>query len=392
MGEDVAFCIRLFLTTSYTEPRPAHTLSFALPPTSCHAYDSSAHLRLRLYVTSIRASHCASIIPCSQRPSSRYETPSLPKSPDTPDNSCSYHPDALVLSHPCVSPSSAHARFWRNVYMLKRSSISFDCGRSSRQIRYSFLSRPRKGCHVLDAVNSLPPIIMYLWSLALPLATFYSIASVSATPPVTPVLPSLPPVSQPTNATNYDPRICIKNRRPFPFSMRYMLLSHCQAAINLLPSSPSRSLFRDYGDTDLYYLPQVRTQRNCQVTISLPYDYNSETSSWDELKLEANYLADKCCSQDPSGDLALSDNPLRVFGGPNNKGAYTPAGLHGKIRIDLAYVSTGSEDEENANETITLSLGATATNSKSAAVLGETTAARMVATATNPTPDTVAAA
>ena len=171
-----------------------------------------------------------------------------------------------------------------------------------------------------------------------------------------------------------------------------MLLSHCQGAINLLPSSASRSLFRDYGETDLYYLPQVRINRNCQVTISLPYDYNSETSSWDELKLEANYLADKCCSTDPSDDLALSDIPLRAFGGKNSKGAYTPAGLHGKIRIDLVYVSTGSEDEDNANETITLSLGANATNTKSEAVLGETTAARMVATATNPTPDTVAAA
>ena len=333
------------------------------------------------------------MIPCSQRPSSRYETSSLPKSPDSPDNSCSYHPDALVRSHACVSPRSAHARFWRNIYTLKRSSISFDCGRSSRQIPYICLSRPRKGCHLLDAVNILLRIIMYLWSLALPLATLYtSIALVSATPPATPVLPSLPPVSQPTNATNHDPRVCIKNRRPVPFSMRYMLLSHCQAAISLLPSSASISLFRDYGETDMYYLPQVRTQRNCQVTISLPYGYNTETSSWDELKTEANYLADKCCSTHLSDDLALSDNPLLAFGGKNNKGAYTPAGLHGKIRIDLAYVMTMSEDEDNANETIALSLGANATNTTSEAVLGETTAASMVATATNLTPDTVAAA
>lgn len=142
----------------------------------------------------------------------------------------------------------------------------------------------------------------------------------------------------------------------------------------------------------MYFLPQTRVQRNCQVTISLPYGYDKETSSWDELKIDANDLADKCCSRSIGDGLALSDNPLLALGRRNNKAAYTPAGLHGKIRIDLAYVMTMSEDEDNANEPITLSMGANATNVTSEAVLGETTAASMVATATNLTPDTVAAA
>ena len=229
---------------------------------------------------------------------------------------------------------------------------------------------------------------MYLLSLALPLATFFStFALVFATPQGTTTLSSLSPVSQPTNATNpYDPRRCIKNRRPGPFSQRYLVLGQCQYAINLLPSSDAVSLFRDYGEQDIYFLPQSRQSGTCEVKISLPYGYNKETSSWDQLKIEANYLADKCCDLLLSDDLTPNDNSLSALMGKNNKGAYTPAGLTGKLRIDLTYVPSMSEPP------ITLSIGGNATNLTSDAVLGETTVISIAANTPNPTSGAVAAA
>ena len=229
--------------------------------------------------------------------------------------------------------------------------------------------------------------MMYLSNLTLALATFFStIALVSATPQGTPTLGSLSPVSQPTGATNHDPRMCIKNRRPVPFSQRYMILSQCQYAINLLPSSDAVSTFRDYGEQDIYFLPQARRSGSCEVVISLPYGYNKEISSWDELKIAANYLADKCCDLRLSDDITPNDNSLSALEGKNNKGAYVPAGLNGKLRITLSYVSPTSEPP------ITLSIGGNATNLTSDAVLGGKTAISRAASGTNPTSNAVAAA
>ena len=225
---------------------------------------------------------------------------------------------------------------------------------------------------------------MYLSSLVLPLATFISTTTlVSATPQGTATLRSISPVSQPTDATNpYDPRTCIKNRRPWPFSGRYMILSQCEAAISHLPSSDAVGLFRDHGEQDIYFLPQTRRAGSCEVTISLPYGYKEDTSSWTELKTEAYHLAEKCCDL----HLATNDKSLSGLLNGNNKRAYVPAGLHGKIRIDMMYIETMSE------RPITLSIGGNATNLTSDAVLGGTTAIGTVASGTNPTSDAVAAA
>lgn len=136
----------------------------------------------------------------------------------------------------------------------------------------------------------------------------------------------------------------------------------------------------------MYFLPHSRKSQNCEVTISLPYGYNSDTSSWDELKIEANYLAEKCCDPPFSDDLSLNANSPSALGGKNNKGAYTPAGLHGRMRIDLTYSASTSEAP------ITLSIGGNATDSTSNAVLGGTTAISKAANTTDLTSDTVAAA
>ena len=262
---------------------------------------------------------------------------------------------------------------------------------SSREIPYIPEFRPGPGCHLLHAVNILPRIIMYLSSLALPLATFFSTtALVSATPQGTATLRSLSPVSQPTNATNpHDPRECIKNRRPWPFSQRYLVLAQCEDAISQLPTSDAVGLFRDHGEPDLYFLPQTRRSGSCGVTVSLPYTYKEETSSWNELKLDATHLAEKCCDVSLGDDLAPNDNSLSGLSGllhGNNKGAYVPAGLHGKIRIDLMYIAAMSEPP------ITPSIGGNATNLTSDAVLEGTTAISTAASGTNLTSDAVAAA
>ena len=223
---------------------------------------------------------------------------------------------------------------------------------------------------------------MYYLSYALPLAIFFStIALVSATPqgPTTPV--PLVPASQPTNATNApDPRVCISNHRPYPFSTRYLILRECLHAIEQLPLGNQVGTFRDYDPGDDFYLPQVRKSSTCQVTVSLPYGYDTETSSWAYLKIEAGSLAEKCCTLHLSDDPAPSDSPLLALEGTNNKGAYVPAGQHGKIRINLLYVAPGDETEGNT------------TNSTSDAVLGETTALAIAGNATNTTSDGVLAA
>ena len=194
---------------------------------------------------------------------------------------------------------------------------------------------------------------MYFLSYALPLATLFStIALVSATPqePTTPV--PLVPASQPTNGTNApDPSECVRNRRPFPFSTRYMILRHCLDAINQLPSGDQIATFRDYNPGDDYYLPQVRKASTCQVSVSLPYGYDTEVTSWTELKIAATYLADKCCALALSDDPAPSASPLLALEGKNNKGAYVPAGQHGKIKINLLYVSPGDKTEGTSTNT-----------------------------------------
>ena len=226
---------------------------------------------------------------------------------------------------------------------------------------------------------------MYLLSHALPLATFFStIALVSATPQGTTTIVPLSPASQPTNATNpIDPRQCVRNRRPGPFSQRYMILRQCLDAISQLPSHNQVGTFRDYEPGDDYFLPQVRKAQTCQVTVSLPYGYNSEQAVWDELKIEANYLGEKCCA------LSLSDNQspsLLALEGKNNKGAWVPAGQHGKIRINLDYIPQG------ANEPTPSSIAGNATNSTSDAVTGHTTALAIAGNGMDITSDSVLAA
>lgn len=116
------------------------------------------------------------------------------------------------------------------------------------------------------------------------------------------------------------------------------------------------------------------------------YGYDKEYSSWDELQLQAQYLAAKCCDPSMSDDLALNDNSLLALEGKNNKGAYTPAGQAGKIKINLTYVSSISDAP------VTPSIGGNATNLTSDAVLGETTAISTAASGTKITSDAVAAA
>ncbi len=228
---------------------------------------------------------------------------------------------------------------------------------------------------------------MYPLSLALPLAIFFpTIALVSAIPQGTQTAVPLSPASQPTNATNGDPRVCIANRRPLPFSMRYIVLSQCLDAISHLPSGDQIATFRDHGEEDDYYLPKVRKAQDCQVKVSLPYSYNEDTFSWNELKIVANYLAEKCCL------LRLDDNPLLALEGTGNKGAYVPTGQHGKMRIDLEYISIGSGAEDTANEPTTLSIGGNTTNLTSDTVLGETTGLSIAGNTTNITSDAVLAA
>ena len=227
---------------------------------------------------------------------------------------------------------------------------------------------------------------MYLSNLALLLATFFcTIALVYATPQGTATPSSLPPVSQPTNATNpYDPRVCIKNRRPF--SQRYLLAGQCRTAISRLPTGDTVGLFHDHGEPDIYLLPQTRKVGTCEVTVTVSYGYDREYATWDDLQLQAQYLVEKCCALNLSDDLAPNDNSLLALEGKNNKGAYTPAGQAGKIKIELTYVSSMSEAP------VTLSIGGNATNLTSDAVLGETTAISKAASGTNITPDVVAAA
>ena len=189
---------------------------------------------------------------------------------------------------------------------------------------------------------------MYLLSYAMPLtALFSTIALVSAIPqgPSTPV--PLVPASQPTNATNpnpTDPRVCVGNHRPFPFSTRYMVLRMCLDAISQLPEGNQVATFRDFDPGDDFYLPQTRKAQTCQVTVSLPYGYNTETSAWSDLKMEASYLAEKCCSL----QVSPSDNSVLALEGKNNKGAYVPTGQHGRIRINLAYIPPEAEAEGNS--------------------------------------------
>ena len=220
--------------------------------------------------------------------------------------------------------------------------------------------------------------MMYLLSYATPLTAFFStIALVSATPqgPSTPV--PLVPASQPTNATNpSDPRVCVGNHRPFPFSTRYMVLRMCLDAISQLPEGNQVATFRDFDPGDDFYLPQTRRSQTCQVTVSLPYGYNTETSAWSELKLEASHLAEKCCSL----QVSPSDNSVLALEGKNNKGAYVPTGQHGRIRINLAYVPPEAEAEGN---TTSLTLDA---------VPGGSTALAIAGNATNITADAVLAA
>ena len=221
---------------------------------------------------------------------------------------------------------------------------------------------PGPACQLFNAAYTPLRTIMYLLSHALPLATFFSvIALVSATPQGTTTIVPLSPASQPTNATNpFDPRQCVRNRRPSPFSTRYMRLRQCLDAIAQLPSHNQVGTFRDFEPGDDYFLPQVRKAQSCQVTISLPYGYNTDQAVWDELKIEANYLAEKCCA------LTLSDNPapsLLALEGKNNKGAWVPAGQHGKIRINLDYIP------DSANEPTSPSIAGNATNITSNSVL-----------------------
>ena len=226
---------------------------------------------------------------------------------------------------------------------------------------------------------------MFLSNLALPLAPFLcTIALVYATPQGTATPSSLSPVSQPTNATNpYDPRVCIKNRRPF--STRYLVARHCLTAISRLPTGNVVGLFHDHGEGDIYLLPQTRKVGTCEVTVTVSYGYDKEYSSWDELQLQAQYLATKCCDVSLSDDLALNDNSLLALEGKNNKAAYTPAGLAGKIKIELTYASMNDAP-------VTPSIGGNATNLTSDAVLGETTIISTAASGTIPTSDAVAAA
>ena len=123
-------------------------------------------------------------------------------------------------------------------------------------------------------------------------------------------------------------------------------------AIAQFPSGNQLAEFRDYGEQDEYFLPQVRKAQDCQVTVSLPYGYDKDIFSWNELKIVGNHLASKCCS------LSLSDDLLSALGGTNNKAAYVPTGQAGKIRIDMAYVYIGS-----------LSIEGNATNITSDAIL-----------------------
>ena len=208
---------------------------------------------------------------------------------------------------------------------------------------------------------------MYLLSHALPLTTFFStIALVFATPQGPSTVIPLSPASQPTNATNpLDPRQCVRNRRPSPFSTRYLVFRQCEDAISQLPLGDQVATFRDYDPGDDYFLPQVRKAQTCQVTVSLPYGYNKERASWRDLKIEASYLAEKCCAL----NLALSDSPLLALEGNNNKGAYVPTGQGGRIRINLDYIPQGAEAEDNANGPTPLSIGGNATNITSDAVL-----------------------
>ncbi|KAK0511644.1 hypothetical protein JMJ35_006217 [Cladonia borealis] len=204
---------------------------------------------------------------------------------------------------------------------------------------------------------------MYFLSHALPLtALFSTIALVSAIPqePSTPV--PLVPASQPTNATNpVDPRVCVGNNRPYPFTTRYLVLRMCLDAISQLPEGNQVATFRDFDPGDDFYLPQTRKAQTCQVTVSLPYGYNTETTSWAELKMEANYLAEKCCT------LQLSNSAVLALEGKNNKGAYVPTGQHGRMRINLSYVSPEAEAEGNI--TSALAIAGKATNIPADAVL-----------------------
>ena len=157
-------------------------------------------------------------------------------------------------------------------------------------------------------------------------------------------------------------------------------------AISQLPPGNQVATFRDYNPGDDYFLPQVRKSQNCQVTVSLPYGYDTEFAVWNDLKIEANYLADKCCA------LSLSDSPLLALEGKNNKGGYVPTGQRGRIRINLDYIPSGAEAEDNANEPTPLSIGGNATNLTSDAVLRETTALAMAGSNTNIMSDAVLAA
>lgn len=160
-------------------------------------------------------------------------------------------------------------------------------------------------------------------------------------------------------------------------------------AINQLPMGDPIAEFRDFDPGDDYYLPQVRKSSACQVTVSLPYGYDKDLSSWSLLRLEATYLAEKCCALSLSPDLALSDVPLMA---KSNKGAYVPTGQHGKIRINLDWIHQNSDADDSANEPTPLSIGANTTSSTSDAVLGGTTALAIAENATNTTPDAVLAA